>query len=369
MNTYNQLVKDQSSFLAVMKNELDCKSNCIPFAMKALTALKGAKISNAQAELNVANAFLSGMQTLISAGFTAEDYDVIDFVPRGGVIVPSGRVEGLYRACARKGYRIADDIVAVPIEDAKTTYYKEEFYQGSIFYVLEDKRFNTDREITAERIVDGYFDKFLCRLTITEIATNKVISCKITEMSVDEIMKIASSSDSGIYKSNWVNSTNDYGRQVRKKQITTDINVGSIWHKWTSEMVSKSIIRRSLKRIKDTLPQALQMSVYSFESQENIVATQEVQAPEQKPLIPIEQTKVELKNLTDEQKQDCKEMLDIFKSNPKLAGVEIENIQSLIDKGIAKQDIINNYYAILFCLSKIKSKWIENFPKVGELYE
>lgn len=344
MNVYNKLTKNQTGLFEVLKTEIDLKSNCTPFAIKVLDAFTKINPQNHQKEIDVVNAFLSGMQTLVSAGFTAEDYDVMDFVPRGGLIVPSGRVEGFYRACARKGYRFSDDIIAVPKEDESTTYFREEFYQGNIFYVLEDKRINTDRSITADRLLKNYFSKFICRMTITEIATNNQIVSKVTEMSTDEILKIASVSYQGLNKN------------------------GSMWQKWTSEMVAKSIIRRALKRVKDVLPQALQSSIYAFDTQENVVATQEVQTPEQKPLIPIEQPKVELDNLTDEQRQDCNEMFDIFKSNPKQASIELENIQNLIDYGTPKQEIINSYYAVLMCLSKMNSKWKEFYPLVGDLY-
>lgn len=129
MTVYNQLTCSESSMFNVLKNEIGIKTNCIPFAVKAIDSLKSLGSLTQREALNAANTFLSDLQTLNQGGIIAEDYDKIDFIKRGKVITISARVEAFLRAAARKGYRITDTIVAVPKEDKDTTYFKEIFYK------------------------------------------------------------------------------------------------------------------------------------------------------------------------------------------------------------------------------------------------
>ena len=152
-----------------------------------IAALNTLDVRTQQQELAAANVFLSNMQTLIHGGILPEDYDKIDAVKRGQTITLSARVEAFYRAAARRGYQITDTIVAVPAEDAGGVYFKEHVQDGTILYTLEDTRKNTDRKITAERLVKGYFDSFLCLLSIYDIRQKRTIMV-VCDMSAKEVL-------------------------------------------------------------------------------------------------------------------------------------------------------------------------------------
>ena len=363
LSVYNQLTAGTNECLAVLKREIGFKSTCAPFAVKMIEALKELTVKTDQEALKAANTLLSGLQTLMQGGIVAEDYDKIDFVKRGGYIVPSARVEAFYRAAARKGYRITDTIIAVPNEDYQTTYFKENFYNGDIIYTLEDRRYNADRTINAERLVEKYFSKFICRLEIRDIKQNKRIAMAVSEMSIDDILAVARASEQGLYKSKWIEEQTKFGVKKRKV-ITEELNTDTFWVKWTGEMVNKTIIRRSLKRVKEVLPE-LTDSIYAFEQEEYI---QPVQEPEDEKIIEIpviEEPRVDLNKLTAEQKADCLEVMELFKANPKLAEDKTNEIIQLFESGVDKQEIINAEYASITVLKKSKDKW----SKIGGFFD
>lgn len=353
MSVYDRLISAPDTCFNTLKQEIGFKTNCIPFAAKLIQALKTLSIKTDGERYHAANVLLSGLQTLSQGGIIAEDYDKIDFVKRGEAIVPSARVEAFYRAAARKGYRITDTIIAVPNEDNATTYFKENFSNGDIIYTLEDKRINPDRAVTAQRLIDKYFSKFICRLDIHDMKTNNRIVMTVCEMPIDDVLEVASVSNQGIYKWDWENRTNDYGRTSRRKVISDEINSGSFWCKWTGEMVNKTIIRRALKRIKEVLPELTQ-AIYAFEqdsfSQEDEKDT--TLAIE----IPMEEETVDLRHLTAEQRDDFKEMYELFKANPKLADEKTKEIKTMLDDKIPIQKIINKEYASI-CALKLNAKY------------
>lgn len=368
LSVYRQLVQTPESLFDTIKREIGVKTNCIPFAVKSITALKTLGTLSENEALNAANVFLSDLQTLNQGGIIAEDYDKIDFVKRGKSITISARVEAFYRAAARKGYRITETIVAVPKEDSNTTFFKETFYNGNIYYVLEDARRNADRKITAERIANGYFSKFICRLMVEQISNGSQIMSEC-EMSSEEVLNISNSGEQGIYKTQWVSYTKPNGQIAKRKEITKEINTDGFWYKWTGEMTKKTIIRRALKRIREVLPE-LKETIYAFEKedytpieepQENIVFE-----------IPMEQPRVDLKNLSAEQKADVKEMLDLFKTNPKLATDKANEIKALLEDGADIQDVINTHYASIVNIARSKNtfpiieKWFGTMLKGGK---
>ncbi len=356
MSVYKQLKTGTTECLGVIKREIGMKSSCAPFAVKLIEALNTLKLQTEEEELTAANTLLSGIQTLMQGGIVAEDYDKIDFVKRGKSIVPSARVEAFLRAAARKGYRITDTIIAVPKEDFETTYFKEIFYNGDVVYTLEDRRYNPDRAVNAQRLIDKYFAKFICRLDIHDIKQNKRVAMTICEISIGDMMAIASTSEQGLYKSEWVDFTDNWGRPKRRKVIKDEINEGSFWVKWTGEMVNKTIIRRALKRVKEVLPE-LNDSIYAFEQDEYIEPD-----IKEEPLIidiPIEEDNVNLDKLTAEQQADYRDTLDMFKANPKLAEDKFEEIKQLIEQGVEPREIINQEYASLSALRHSKAKWAE----------
>ena len=307
--------------------------------------------------MNAANTFLSDLQTLNQCGIIAEDYDKIDFIKRGKVITISARVEAFLRAAARKGYRITDTIVAVPKEDKDTTYFKEIFYNGNILYTLEDRRFNADRKMTAERIVDKYFSKYICRLEVTEISSGKRILMTNDEMSNDELNEIAKSSEKGFFKSQWVAYTDQYGKARKRKVITNEYDTDSIWYKWTGEMVKKTIIRRALKRVREVLPE-LKETIYAFEKDnEESFEVQSTMPEINIPDLGETESHIDLNKLTAEQKADVKETLEIFKANPKLASQKAEEIKKAFENGEEKQEIIDREYASIMNIKKSKNLW------------
>lgn len=357
MTVYNQLTCSESSMFNVLKNEIGIKTNCIPFAVKAIDSLKSLGSLTQREALNAANTFLSDLQTLNQGGIIAEDYDKIDFIKRGKVITISARVEAFLRAAARKGYRITDTIVAVPKEDKDTTYFKEIFYNGNILYTLEDRRFNADRKMTAERIVDKYFSKYICRLEVSEISSGKRILMTNDEMSNDELNEIAKSSEKGFFKSQWVAYTDQYGKARKRKVITNEYDTDSIWYKWTGEMVKKTIIRRALKRVREVLPE-LKETIYAFEKDNDENFEVQSSMPEINiPDLGESENHIDLNKLTAEQKADVKETLEIFKANPKLASQKAEEIKKAFENGEEKQKIIDREYASIMNIKKSKNLW------------
>lgn len=350
LTVYKQMTSSPADLLAVMKQEIGVKSTCLPFAVKAMEALNslGQRMTESEA-LNAANVFLANMQTLTQGGITAEDYDKIDMIKRGKMITISARVEAFMRAAARKGYRITETIVAVPQEDSNTTYFKENFYNGEIVYTLEDKRINGDRKITAERLVYGYFDKYLCRLEVTDVKQNKRLVMTVCEMSNEDVLNASMASESGIYKTKWEKFTNDQGYEKNRKIITDELNTGSIWNVWTSEMVAKTVIRRALKRIREVLPE-LKDTIYAFDNDiqphEQISETQIIE-------IPLEIVNVDLDNLTDSQKDESAEIRELWIANPKLAADTANEIMEMFD-GNNAQEVINIYYASIINLMASK---------------
>ena len=299
ISVYKQLTSGTNECLDVLKREIGMKTQCFPFAVKLIEAMKTVELKTEQDTLNAANILLSGLQTLMQGGIVPEDYDKIDFVKRGKTIVPSARVEAFLRAAARKGYRITDTIIAVPKEDYENTYFEEHFHNGDIVYILKDNRINPDRAVTAQRLHERYFSKFICRLEVQEAKSNKRIVMSVCEIPIEEMLTIAAASEQGIYKSKWEEYETKYGIKKRKV-ISDELNTDTFWVKWTSEMVNKTIIRRALKRVKEVLPE-LTESIYAFEQDEYIETEEPTQKEEIVIDVPIEAEKVDLDNLTAEQ--------------------------------------------------------------------
>lgn len=351
---YNQLIISNESCLDVVKKEIGMKTKCIPFAVKVIEALKTLSIKTQDDAMNAANVFLGGMQSLMQGGITAEDYDKLDFVKRGNTIVPSARVEAFYRAAARKGYRITDSIIAVPKADFATTYFKENFYNGDIIYTLEDARIEPDRVVTAQRLADRYFGKFICRLDIFDIDRNQRVTMITTEISAEDMLNIAAASEQGIFASKWESYINDYGQRKKRKVLTDELNTNTFWVKWTGEMVNKSIIRRALKRVREVLPE-LKETIMAFDREEDDIP---VVIDDAKIEIPIQQNieNVNLNQLTEEQQADCEDTCEMFKANPKLAEDKFTEIIARFKNGEDKQTVINDEYAAIVTLMKSRTK-------------
>lgn len=359
LTVYKQLTLGTKECLDVIKREIGMKSTCAPFAVKLLEALGGLtpSLKTEQEQLNAANVLLSGLQTLMQGGIVAEDYDKIDFVKRGKTIVPSARVEAFYRAAARKGYRITDTIIAVPKEDFETTYFEEHFYNGDIVYVLKDRRFNADRTVTAQRLINKYFSKFVCRLEVQEVQSHKRVAMIVAEMDIDDLLNVAAASEQGLYKSKWEAYKDNYGKERKRKVTTNELNTDTFWIKWTGEMVNKTIIRRALKRVKEVLPE-LTETIYAFEQdtyvepENNVVETDQFEFD-----IPVETEDINLNKLTAEQMADCKEVLELWKANPKLAEDKLNEVKGLIENGKSAQEIVNEDYASIYVLKMSPQKW------------
>lgn len=354
LTVYKQLTMSPSALFSVLKQEIGVKSTCMPFAAKAIEALQSLGNLTEPEALKAANTFLSDLQTLNQGGIVAEDYDKTDFVKRGKVITISARVEAFLRAAARKGYRITETIVAVPGDDANTTYFKENFYNGEIVYTLEDRRINPDRKITAQRLIEGYFSKFICRLEVTDIRHGKRLAMTVCEMANDEVLAISSASEQGVYKAKWETYKDNWGKERKRKVISDELNDPSVfWIRWTGEMVNKTVIRRALKRVREVLPE-LKETIYAFDRDE-----EEHQPAESEPTIdiPVETKNVDLLNLTEQQRADVAETLELYSVNPKLASDATEEIKSLLDGGAELQGVINSHYAAIHCIRKSKNLW------------
>jgi len=347
LTVYNKMKTSTDMLCEVLRKEIGIKNTCIPFAVRAVDALNSLGTLTESEGRHAANVFLDGLQTLIMGGTTTEDYDKTDMIKRGKTIVLSLRVEGLIRAAARKGYRIIPTFIAVPKES--NIYFEEMMQGGEICYLLKDDRKVRDREITAERFINGYFDKFICRLEIRAVKTNARVAMITAEISNAEVIQIHNASDRGIYKTQWVD--NGQGNGKKMKVITKDIDKESFWVKWTYEMIYKTAVRRTIKKVRDALPE-LESTFYSFEEQPNIV-----DMPPQKyielPTVEIKSANVDLYNLTEEQKKDAEEVKAIYLANPAKAGQEASEImRKFYEEDKTAQEIVNEHYAELAVLMK-----------------
>lgn len=370
LSVYRQMTASPDNFFAAMKREIGYKCTCVPFAVKMLDALNSLDIRTEQQALSAANTFMSNLQTLIHGGITPDDYDKIDAVKRGQTITLSARVDAFYRAAARKGYQITDTIVAVPKEDAGGTFFRENFADGTIVYTLEDSRKNTDRKITAERLIGGYFDSFICRLNVFDLHQKRNIMV-VCEMSTEEVLRVQAASDNGIFRTQWVEKRYPDGKPVKRrdgstvkeKVSTKEINPDSFWVKWTRDMVEKTIIRKALKRVREILPD-LSATIYAFDHDEQPV--QEL-PPEEPIVVPMEAQNVDLDNLTPEQQADVDEMKRVFIANPKLARDTANEIMSaFFEKGEDAQSLINKHFASIANLKLGKNTAAIIQPLFGE---
>ena len=377
---FQKMTASTAELIKIVNNEIGIKC-CQPFAVRAFDALKELKLTTEPEAKKASNIFLDNLQTLIQGGIISEDYDKLDLVKRGNVITISARVQALLRAFKRKGFMVIDTIIAVPKDD--DVYFEEQYKDGSgIIYLLKDKRINTDREITADRLVDGYFKRFICRLEIRDLKNNRTIMTT-TEMTSSEVMRVQSSSDNGIFLSEWKEVIGDNGKpvyvggKVKKYKVVYDgqngrdkkLNTDAIWYKWTGEMVRKTIMRRALKNIKEAIPE-LQDTIMAFET-DYIPPTPE--SNDDEVVIEVDGVNnidVDLFNLTDEQQQDVKEMMEIYKQNPANATLDAEKIKSLYEQGKPINEIRNEFYAEIVNLSKSKNTYplVENVIK-GVPYE
>ena len=142
-----------------------------------------------------------------------------------------------------------------------------------------------------------------------------------------------------------------------------------MWVKWTSEMVKKTIMRRALKNIKETIPE-LAPTIMAFdtefipnEPQENIKEN----VVDVEGIINID---IDLNNLTEEQKEDVNDCYEIYCQNPENAKLDAERCKKMYEDGVPLNQIINENYAELINLSKSKKLYplVENIIK-GIPYE
>ena len=176
----------------------------------------------------------------------------------------------------------------------------------------------------------------------------------VCEISIDDMLNIASASEQGIYKSKWEEYDAGYGRKKKRKVLTNELNTDTFWVKWTSEMVNKTIIRRALKRVKEVLPE-LKEAIFAFDKDEYedipLVTDDDIEIPIKENI-----SNVDLKNLTEEQQADCIELYDLFVANPKLAENKFTEIKTRLESGEDKQSIINDEYASITVLMQSKTK-------------
>lgn len=200
LTVYQRMTASTAELIKVVNSEISTKC-CQPFAVRAFDALNSLQLHTEQEAKRAANVFLDNLQTLIQGGITTEDYDKIDFVKRGNVITISARVQAFIRACKKKGFSLIETIIGVPKGDS--VYFEENYKDGiGIIYLIKDQRINPDRDITAERLISNYFDRFICRLEIRNNQSKEIIMT-VTEMTNQEVMYAQSCSENGLYDSEW----------------------------------------------------------------------------------------------------------------------------------------------------------------------
>lgn len=383
MTVFQKMTASAATLIKTVDTEIGFKC-CQPFAVRALDALNELKLKTEAEAKKAANVFLDNLQTLFQGGITSEDYDKLDLVKRGNVITVSARVQALIRAFRRKGYMLIDTIIPVPQGD--DIYFEENYKDGvGIVYLVKDKRVNTDREITAERLVSNYFNKYICRLELREVSTGKSIMT-VTEMSNQEVIFAQASSDNGIFLSEWKEVLDKNGKVVYKDAAKTQVkkykviydgtkgnevkyNTDSMWVKWTAEMVKKTVMRRALKNVKETIPE-LASTIMAFDTE---FVQNEPTDNSSDPVIEVDGVNnidIDINNLTEEQNQDVQDCYEIYCQNPENAKLDAERCRKLYEEGIPTNQIINENYAELVNLSKSKKLYplVENIIK-GVPYE
>lgn len=384
LSVYERMTSSTKELINIVNREVGIKC-CQPFAVRAFDALNSLELKTEAEAKKAANIFLDNLQTLIQGGITADDYDKIDFVKRGNVITISARVQALLRAFKRKNFMVIDTIVAVPQDD--DIYFEEVYKDGvGIIYILKDQRKNIDREITADKLVKNHFSKFICRLEIRDL-NNKSVIMTTCEMSNQEVMYAQSSSDNGIYLSEWENVVNAKGEVVyldkaktkpKRVKVIHDgkdgrepkLNTNSMWYKWTAEMVRKTVMRRALKNIKETIPE-LSATIMAFDTEYSVEPGEsKVIEPNIIEVDGINNIDIDLTNLTEEQQKDADEVYEIYCQNPANAKLDAEKIKQIYESGTPLNEIINEFYAEIVNLSKSKSLYplVENVIK-GVPYE
>lgn len=384
LSVYERMTSSTKELINIVNREVGIKC-CQPFAVRAFDALNSLDLKTEAEAKKAANIFLDNLQTLIQGGITADDYDKIDFVKRGNVITISARVQALLRAFKRKNFMVIDTIVAVPQGD--DIYFEEVYKDGvGIIYILKDQRKNIDREITADKLISNHFSKFICRLEIRDL-NNKSVIMTTCEMSNQEVMYAQSSSDNGIYLSEWENVVNAKGEVVyldkaktkpKRVKVIHDgkdgrepkLNTNSMWYKWTAEMVRKTVMRRALKNIKETIPE-LSATIMAFDTEYSAEPGEsKVIEPNIIEVDGINNIDIDLTNLTEEQQKDADEVYEIYCQNPANAKLDAEKIKQIYESGTPLNEIINEFYAELVNLSKSKSLYplVENVIK-GVPYE
>lgn len=383
MTVFQKMTASATTLIKTVDTEIGFKC-CQPFAVRALDALNELRLKTEAEAKKAANVFLDNLQTLFQGGITSEDYDKLDLVKRGNVITVSARVQALIRAFRRKGYMLIDTIIPVPQDD--DVYFEENYKDGvGIVYLVKDKRVNTDREITAERLVSNYFNKYICRLELREVSTGKSIMT-VTEMSNQEVIFAQASSDNGIFLSEWKEVLDKNGKVVYKDAAKTQVkkykviydgtkgnevkyNNDSMWVKWTAEMVKKTVMRRALKNVKETIPE-LASTIMAFDTE---FVQNEPTDNSSDPIIEVDGVNnidIDINNLTEEQNQDVQDCYEIYCQNPENAKLDAEKCRKLYEEGIPTNQIINENYAELVNLSKSKKLYplVENIIK-GVPYE
>lgn len=384
LTVYQKMTTSTAELIKTVNLEIGFKC-CQPFAVRALDALNDLKLKTESEAKRAANVFLDNLQTLFQGGVTSEDYDKLDLIKRGNVITVSARVQALIRAFRRKGYMLIDTIIPVPNGD--DVYFEENYKDGvGIVYLVKDKRTNTDREITAERLIQNYFNKFICRLELREVNTGKTIMT-ISEMSNQEVVSAQSSSDNGIFLSEWKEVVDKKGNVVYKDAARTQpkkykviydgsngneikYNQDSMWVKWTAEMVKKTVMRRALKNIKETIPE-LAPTIMAFDTE--FIPNESPQEDKDTETIEVDgivNVDVDLANLTEDQQADIQDCYEIYCQNPENAKLDAEKCKRMYEEGIPINQIINENYAELVNISKSKKLYpmIENILK-GVPYE
>lgn len=380
---FEKMTSSTKALIEIVNKEIGINC-CQPFAVRAFDALNELKLTTELEAKKASNTFLDNLQTLIQGGITSEDYDKLDLIKRGNTVTISARVQALIRAFKRKGFMVIDTIIAVPKGD--DIYFEEQYRDGTgIIYLLKDQRKNTDRAITAERLVENYFDRFICRLEIRDLKNNRTIMT-VCEMTNQEVMFAQSASEKGIFLSEWKEVVDAKGQlvykdrnrtQVKKYKVIYDgtnntevkFDKEAIWYKWTAEMVRKTVMRRALKNIKETIPE-LTDTIMAFDTE---FVNEPSEEPTSDPIIEVEginNIDVDLNNLSKEQLDDVNEVYEIYINNPMNARMDAENIKTIYESGRPINEIRNEFYAELVNLSKSKNTYplIENVLK-GVPYE
>ena len=303
--------------------------------------------------------FIGRMADITNLGLNATDSELIYMIPYGKELNVMTHYQAIQRAASRKGYRI--DIAVFPVAKDDTIWFDEEIMNGERVSVKKGEQKNRDLEITADRLLDGYFSNFWLRMSVykvnqkggKDIFIRDITAC----LTPREIIEKHAALSETAFATKWVPTgeknpdgtpkLNKWGKpECRKVKDTSKFNPDSVWAKFTSIMVWKSVLRSMTWLVKESLPALA--PVFEFDDMTDSTPPEILKKADE----PVDTVAVEIINL-DNAPQEVINMADeiksAYKDNPLLMKSNHNMVMTAL-KTQKPQDVINTFCAEIISL-------------------